>query len=211
MPLFLCLYYVFCDKMKICKKKGEIIMLKKICILITAFISLFVFNISDCNASSAKEPILGVARTQWEHDLAELKSYRFQDDFLDKIKDEQQYLKSRRGSEHFELLNGKQLTPREKRKNNPLLQMKQKRTKAKFLTDLDLEHEDYIRLVNYLPALKEYYSDNHIAQILPYIALCMNYNIDYAEISYYVKQAIKKETPVEVFKQRLYTVVENKK
>ena len=183
-------------------------MLKRIFMVVIALITMSFFYSSDCMAS-AKDPVLGISRIQWEHDLSELKSYSFPEDFLDKIKEEQNYLKSRRGSEHFELLNGRQPTAKEKRKNNPLLQIKPKKSKAKFLTNLDLEHEDYIRLVNYIPQLKEYYSDNHIAQILPYLALCMNYNIDYAEISFYVKQAVKKETPVEVFKQRLYAIVEN--
>lgn len=184
-------------------------MVKKLMIFVVMLMTVSLLNINNCMASSANEPILGVSRTQWEHDLAELKSYRFQDDFLDKIKYEQEYLKSRRGSEHFELLNGRKPTAKERRKNNPLLQMKQKNSNAKFLTNLNLEQEDYVRLVNYIPKLKEYYSDNHIAQILPYLALCMNYNIDYTEISFYVKQAVKRETPVEVFKQRLYTIVEN--
>lgn len=180
-------------------------------LLVVGIIGILFSFCSITFASSVKEnvPILGVSREQWQHDLAELKSYRFSDDFLDNIKLEQDYLKSRRGSEHFELLNGKKPTAKEMSRKNPLLQMKQKKSRAKFITNLELERSDYNKIINYLPMLKTYYSDNHIAQILPYIALCMNYYIDDSEITYYIKQALKKETPVEVFKQRLYRLVEN--
>ena len=185
-------------------------MWKKLFLVIGVIGILFSFNPTTF-ASATKEnvPVLGVSREQWQHDLAEFKSYRFADDFLDRIKFEQDYLKSRRGSEHFELLNGKKPTAKELSRKNPLLQMKQKKSKAKFLTNLELERSDYNKLVNYIPKLKEYYSDNHIAQILPYIALCLNYYVEDSEITFYVNQAVKKETPVEVFKQRLYMVVEN--
>ena len=185
-------------------------MWKKLFLVIGVIGILLSFNsVSFASSTKDNSPVLGISREQWQHDLGELKSYRFPDDFLDKIKFEQDYLKSRRGSEHFELLNGKTPTAKEKNRKNPLLQIKPRREKAKFLTNLDLERSDYNKLVNYIPKLKEYYSDNHIAQILPYIALCLNYYIDDSEITFYVNQAVKKETPVEVFKQRLYRVVEN--
>ncbi len=179
--------------------------MRKKALILSFFISLCFSPISHAQVPE----VMGINSTQWTQDLKIIGGdYDFSDDFLTQMNDSANELKLKRSAEHYEDLGSKIDSPKDKRKKNPLLHMRPQKVRSAYLTDLKLDKHNYDKLIHYIPFLGNYYSEKHIAQMLPYIALCLNYEIKDSEINYYVKQFVKKETPIDIACQRLYNVVE---
>ena len=140
--------------------------------------------------------------------------YHFHSEFLNWVDESAKDLKEKRSSMHYESINSRQLSAREKRKKNPLLQVHPQKNKSKFITDLSLDEPDFIKMINLIPELKDEkrngYSNQDVAKILPYIALCFNYDIPYYEVRYYIRQFTQYGTPVDIVTYRLNYLVESK-
>jgi hypothetical protein len=160
----------------------------------------------------AKAPkALGVTETQWQEDLKNIGGeYTFEDTFFSEVLDSQKRLESKYGSEHFEHLNSKKETLREKIRNDSLLQLKPQKARSKFILDHNLSRQEYTKMMNYIPALGTYYGEHHIAQILPYIAFCLNYDVDTHDLNFQLSKALKRETPPDILCERLYRLAEGK-
>ena len=97
-----------------------------------------------------------------------------------------------------------------KNKNdNPLLQLKHKKSKSKYITNLDLDKSDFIKIINLIPLMKINYNDEEIAKFIPYIALCLNNDIKISEIEYYIRKDVKRNIPIDIAVQRLYNITNN--
>lgn len=151
------------------------------------------------------EEILGTERTVWEGELPSIgKEYTFSPDFLDKVKSSEESLEARYNSEHFEKVGQKKETVKEKRRKNPLLHRRPQKAKSSYVLDLKLTGTDHNKLIRYIPKLGRYYSEKHIALILPYIALCINYDVPTNTIDYYIDDFLDRETPPDIACDRLY-------
>ena len=150
-----------------------------------------------------KERILGISLSQWISDLEKFNADYLNNDFIDKVLESEQSLKSRRNAEFFEKV-GEQPTGMEKHKDNPLLQIKHKKKTSKFITNVDLSNSDYNKTLSLIPLLSEGYSSDDIAKYLPYIALCINQDIIFNDILYYVQRDVKMKTPIDIACERLY-------
>ena len=186
-------------------------MLKKICAIAIFYSLPLLFPTMTYAADNSNAHVLGISREQWNKDLKVIGGeYEFAPNFLDLIQQNADELKIRRGAQHFEEVGTKEETAKDKRRNNPLMQLRPKRTRSAYITDLDMDERTYRKVLTYIPYLGYYYSEKHIAQILPYIVLCFNYDISQSEINFYVKNFVKKQTPPDIATERLYNVVENK-
>ncbi|MGN8833076.1 hypothetical protein ACTNDZ_11095 [Selenomonas montiformis] len=181
-------------------------MLKKIFLFITIFATMFFPQLAQ-----AKEPaVLGVDRTQWVQDLKIIGGdYEFSEHFLDWVDSFATELKMKRDVEHYQDIGVHNDSPREKKRKNPLIQLKPQKVRSEHLTDLNMDKQTYYKVIHYIPYLGNYYSEKHIAQLLPYIVLCFNYNISTSDVNYYIKSFVRKQTPPDVACLRLYQVVES--
>ena len=160
-------------------------------------------------ADARSNTVLGTSETQWQEDLKAIGGeYEFSDTFVSEVKESQHQLESKYGSEHFERLNSKQQTLKDKLRNDSLLHRKPVKVRSKFVLDLNLDKKEYSQLIYYIPALGEYYGEHHIAQILPYIAFCLSYDVRTSDIDFYVKEALKRQTPPDILCERLYQLGE---
>lgn len=181
-------------------------MLKKMLLLIVAVATIFSPQLVQAKEAS----VLGVDRTQWVQDLKIIGGdYEFSEHFLDWIDDSASELKMKRDVEHYQDIGVSNDSPREKKKKNPLIQLKPQKVRSEHLTDLNMDKQTYYKVIHYIPYLGNYYSEKHIAQLLPYIALCFNYNISTSEVNYYIKSFVRKQTPPDVACLRLFQVVES--
>lgn len=154
--------------------------------------------------------VLGVDREQWTQDLKVMGGdYEFSEHFLDWVDDSATELKMKRDVEHYEDIGVSKDSPRAKKRKNPLIQLKQQKVRSEHLTDLNLDKQTYYKVIHYIPYLGNYYSEKHIAQLLPYIALCFNYDVSTSEVNYYIKSFVRKQTPPDVACMRLFQVVES--
>lgn len=162
------------------------------------------------SVASASE-ILGVEEEQWQTDLQHIdEGYTFSEDFLSLVATSQSKLESKYSSEHFTAIGSKQDTFRQKQKKNSLLHRKSSKARSDFILDLNLDKNTYHRLIAYLPVLAEYYSEKHMAQILPYIAFCLNYDVRTSDINFYIQESIRRQSPPDILCSRLYSLGENK-
>ena len=158
------------------------------------------------NNSFANEKILGIEKTVWEEDLQKnFSEYSFDNEFLNKVQEEEKLLKQKRSSNYFEELNSKPSTLKEMRKKNPLLN-KSKKLKSKFITDLSLNKNEYVKLLSTIPRLEKTYYNDEIAKIFPYIALCLTSDIKMTEINYYLRYFSLRGVPVDIATERLYKI-----
>lgn len=163
-------------------------------------------------AYAASSDVLGVTETQWQKDLKTVGGdYTFEDTFVDEVKESQHRLESKFGSEHFEKLSSRQDTIQSRHKKNSLLQRKQLKARSSFVLDLNLSKKTYQELLAYIPALGTYYGEHHIAQMLPYIAYCLNYDIKTSDLNFYLSEFLKRQTPVDVACERLYRLAESQR
>lgn len=154
--------------------------------------------------------ILGVPAAQWQTDLKVVGGdYTFSNTFLDEVAASQSKLEKQYGAEHFEKLNSRQESFRMQRRNNPLLHRHTPRARSSFILDLKLDKQDYNRLMKYIPLLGTYYGEHHIAQMLPYIAYCLNYDVKTSELEFYLKEFIRRQTPPDIACSRLYSLAED--
>ena len=176
-------------------------MMKKILIAVSAV----VFLLLPCSQTDAAK-LMGIEEKVWEEDLQALAGeYVFADDFLVKVSKSADSLNLKYSGEHFEKIGGRHETVREKRRRNPLLQKKQS-VRSKFLLDLNLDKNDYYKLLSYIPYLNNYYSENHIALILPYLAMCLRYEVPESVINFQVSNMVRHETPPDIACERLYRI-----
>lgn len=155
-----------------------------------------------------KKHILGIPIKDWRESLDNLK-YQYDDDFLLKIETEGNNLKNKRDSECFTKLNSEENINVNKKNNNPLLQLKHKKSNSKYITDLDLEKSDFIKTISLLPILNVSYDRDEIAKFIPYIALGLNYGMNINELNFYLKDDARKEVPVDIATQRIYNIINN--
>lgn len=177
------------------------------------FVLAFLISLSPSISFAAKENpekmILGHSESQWKQDLGKLEGYEFEEDFLDKIMQNEKDLITKRSATHFEILGDENPEVRKPKSKNPLFQTKNNRhIRSKFITSLKLDDADYTSLLNYIPKLREYYSSNHVSELLPYFALCLNYGVSKSDLQDLVYGFVKKEMPVEVVEQRLERMAE---
>ena len=62
-------------------------------------------------------------------------------------------------------------------------------------------------MLSFIPTLKEVYSDEEIAILIPYIAFAETHDISRGRIRVLVKRALDKGTPVDVITDRLFRAV----
>ena len=154
---------------------------------------------------NAADSVLGISKTQWQQDLPAIGGeYKFSDKFVPEMEQSQNDLKQRYSTSHFEKLDSQIESPKEKRRNNSLLQSHPQKVRSKFMLDLSLNKSDYSKLVKYIPWLGTYYGEDHIAKILPYLAMCINYDIPANDLNFYIRDFLKRETPVDIVCDRLY-------
>lgn len=152
-----------------------------------------------------EQVILGIKKSQWEKDLKEYdKQYGLGKNFLEIVAQSETQLKQKRNTEQYTDVGNQKQSIKQRRKNNPLMQLKPKKGHSKFITNLDLDKTDYVRTLSFIPKLREYYFGNEIAQMFPYIALCFNQDMSYSEVNHYIKLFVKNATPMDVAKQRFY-------
>ena len=162
-----------------------------------------------CGLADANPLVLGMNEARWQESLESIAGdYEFADDFVERVKKSQQQLENKYGSEHFERLNSKKVSLKDKRRNNSLLHVKPQKARSSFIIDLNLEKKEYNQLLAYIPALGEYYAEQHIAQMLPYIAYCLNYNVKQNELDYYLREFLRRQTPPDIACERLYRLAE---
>lgn len=167
-------------------------------------------------SESSVKSVLGHKKEEWAKILEGdgFQQYHFHSEFLNWVDESAKELKEKRNSMHYESINSRRLSAREKRKKNPLLQVHPQKNKSKFITDLSLDAPDFIKMINLIPELKDEnrngYSNQDVAKILPYIALCFNYDIPYYEVRYYIRQFTQYGTPVDIVTYRLNYLVESK-
>lgn len=77
------------------------------------------------------------------------------------------------------------------------------------MTDLNLDKNDYQKLLTILHILNNYYDEERLGEIAPYIALCLNKGIVMADLRYYSRLFIKQEPPIDIACHRLYMLVDN--
>ena len=181
-------------------------MLKKLLLVVTVLTTMLLPNF----VQAKEAPVLGVDRAQWGQDLKIIGGdYEFSEHFLDWIDDSATELKMKRDVEHYQDIGVHNDSPREKKRKNPLIQLKPQKVRSEHLTDLNMDKQTYYKVIHYIPYLGNYYSEKHIAQLLPYIVLCFNYNISTSEVNYYIKSFVRKQTPPDVACLRLFQVVES--
>jgi len=183
---------------------------KNIAAAIAAGIFLFMSPAGHADAApDGSKPILGTSAAQWEQDLKSIGGeYVFSDTFVQEIMESQKRLESKHGSEHFEKLGSKVESAKEKRRKNSLLHAHPQKTRSKFVLDLNLDKNEYSSLIRYIPILGNYYGEHHIAQMLPYIAFCIRYDVDRSIIDYYVHEFLQRETPPDIACERFYRLAE---
>ena len=158
-----------------------------------------------CTDAAAASHVLGVNEEEWSQDLSVIGgSYVFSDTFIDEVKESQKGLENKYGSEHFEKLNSRKETLREKHRKNSLLQMRSQPSRSSFVLDLSLDKNRYRKLLNYIPALGTYYGEHHIAKMLPYIAFCLNYDVKTSELDSILEEFLRRETPIDIACERLF-------
>ena len=161
--------------------------------------------------AATTENILGITESQWQEDLKAIGGeYTFEDSFVSNVKASQKQLESKYGSEHFEALNSQKKTLRQRLRNNSLLQRKPLKARSSFILDLNLGKQEYTQMMNYIPALGTYYGEHHIAQVLPYLAFCLNYDVSIRDIDFQLREALKRKTPPDILCERLYLLAEGK-
>ena len=183
-------------------KKAQII----VCLLISGLL-ISLFHLESVHASN--NDVLGATEEQWQTNLRVIGGeYEFSDTFIDEIKSSQSKLENKYGAEHFEKLNSKQDSFKKKQRENSLLHRKQQPPRSSFIIDLNLNKLNYNKLIQYIPILGTYYGEHHIAQILPYIAYCLNYEVKNTELDFYLNEFIKRQTPPDIVCERLYRLAE---
>ena len=162
-----------------------------------------------CEAANADSLVLGVNETRWQDGLKAIAGdYEFEADFAENVKQSQKQLENKYGSEHFARLNSQKLTLKDKHRKNSLMHVKPQKARSEFIIDLNLDKSEYNQLLSYIPALGTYYGEHHIAQILPYIAYCLNYNVKQSELDFYLSEFLRRQTPPDIVCERLYRLAE---
>lgn len=152
------------------------------------------------------EKIMGITRLQWETELSKFKDFELDKDFVDIVKKTEKAIDSRWGTEYFQRINGEK-TVKEYQRNNPLLAHKKRRNISKFFANIDLSQQEFNYMLNFIPTLKEVYSDEEIAILVPFIAFAETHDISRGRIRVLLKRALDKGTPVDVITDRLFRVV----
>ena len=162
-----------------------------------------------CGVADASSLVLGMSESRWQESLTAIAGdYEFEADFVGNVRKSQKQLENKYGSEHFERLNSKKDTLKDKHRKNSLMHVKSQKARSGFIIDLNLGKKEYNQLLSYLPALGTYYGEHHIALILPYIAYCLNYDVKQSELDFYLREALRRHTPPDILCERLYRLAE---
>lgn len=152
------------------------------------------------------EKIMGTTRLQWETELSKFKDFELDKDFVDIVKKTEKAIDSRWGTEYFQRIN-REKTVKEYQRSNPLLAHKKRRNISRFFANIDLSQQEFNYMLSFIPTLKEVYSDEEIAILIPYIAFAETHDISRGRIRVLVKRALDKGTPVDVITDRLFRAV----
>lgn len=159
-------------------------------------------------ADAAKEETyLGMPQSRWEAALDGFPIHNHAE-FYKQMKESSDELAQTNDAKHYEKL-GSNGSLREKHKDNPLLQLKPKKTRGKYLTNLKLDESDFAATVSLIKVLSQGYSETETAEMMPYIAYCINKNISLQDVRYYCRWFTRTGVPVDVAKERLYRLVSN--
>ena len=169
-------------------------MIKKICALVFAMLTIL-----SATALASQPKVLGIERDQWNVVFADLQR-KPPEDFLDKVAEYAKFLKQKRDADHFEKL-GSDSDPRQRTKENPLWDRKRKH---RYVTSLNLDKTDFVRLTDIMRGMQEKFMDDEIAQFLPYIALCLNEGMRANDIRFYINRDAFMGTPIDLSIDRLY-------
>ena len=164
-----------------------------------------------CVASApcmAREKVyLGIQQSKWEETLKQFPIHNHLA-FYETLDSASEELIETSNARHSEKI-GQDGSLKEKHKNNPLLQFKPKKTGKEYMTSLNLDNNDYAKMMTTIKVLIEGYSEQDVAEILPYVAFCLNKDIGIQDIRFYCRWFVQTGTPVDVTKERLYRLVEN--
>ena len=152
------------------------------------------------------EKIMGITRIQWETELFKFKDFELDKAFVDIVKKTEKAIDSRWGTEYFQRINGER-TVKEFQRSNPLFAHRKRRNASRFFANIDLSQQEFNYMLSFIPTLKEVYSDEEIAILIPYIAFAETHDISKGRIRVLVKRALDKGTPVDVITDRLFRAV----
>lgn len=152
------------------------------------------------------EKIMGITRLQWETELSKFKDFELDKGFVDIVKQTEKVIDSRWGTEYFQRINGEK-TVKEYQRSNPLLAHKKRRNISRFFANIDLSQQEFNYMLSFIPTLKEVYSDEETAILIPYIAFAETHNISRGRIRVLIKRSLDKGTPVDVTTDRLFRAV----
>jgi hypothetical protein len=172
---------------------------------ILMLVSAFCMAATPCMAK--EKSYLGMPQSRWEETLKQFPVHNHLA-FYEALEKSAEDLTETNNARHSERL-GQDGALKEKHKNNPLLQFKPKRTGSGYMTSLNLDNSDFVKMETTIKVLAEGYSEQEIAEILPYVAFCLNKDIWIQDIRFYCRWFVQTNTPVDVAKERLYRLVEN--
>lgn len=164
------------------------------------------YRLSYLKDKNPNEKIMGVTRLQWETELSKFKDFELDKEFVDIVKKTEKAIDSRWGTEYFQRINGEK-TVKEYQRSNPLLAHRKRKNTSRFFANIDLSQQEFNYMLSFIPTLKEVYSDEEIAILVPYIAFAETHDISRGRIRVLVKRALDKGTPVDVITDRLFRAV----